>query len=166
MIEKLTKTEVPEKFIGNTSIGVQRLISDNQKTITDFIEKDKSLSIQYTDKKNGGDKATELAVAIFKIIFHNEIPLKTRLLYQFTPTLVNLIQDRQPLYHVVNADIVIFDKFDYIDGFNGKIISSIIGQRHYSNLKSIYISNEKLSEISKRNVILQGIINNYLEIAL
>jgi len=164
MIEKLKKAEVPERFLDKISVSAKRVITDNQNIILDFLENHKDLSITYSDKKLGAGRATEVAISIFKLIFSNEIPIKVRIVYQFTPILITQIIEKQPLTNIKNADIIIFDGFDIIDAYNSKVLAPLIGYRKNNWLKSIYVSNEELQKIAEKNVVLQGLLSNYLEI--
>jgi len=164
IIDKLKSAEVPERFWGRITLPVKRLILDNQELITNFLEKSSNLAIQFTDKKSGNEKATELAVAVFKIILENDLPIKVRLVYQFTPLLVNQIMDRQPITNIKNADIIIFDGFDIIDPYNAKLLTGLLGYRKNNGLKSIFISYEELRKLAEKNIVLQGLLNNYFVI--
>jgi len=137
MIEKLQKTGVPEKFLNKKiSMGCRKLINNNTKFIQNILlSPGYHLYIEYSEL-SGAELATEFAVAIFILHIKNNIPIKTKLNYLFTPETLLKDFDFSKYY---KSDILIFDNFK-INDYQAQLLIPIIGYRFNHQHNTIFVS--------------------------
>jgi hypothetical protein len=148
----------------NHKILIKRLIIDNQDSIKSFLLNNNILVIQYTDANNW-NSAIQLSRKIIELYLKNDLPLRNKIKYISVPELIETLKNERST-HIRNSDILIIDNFDYItNDYLARLILPDISYQIKNGYKIIFITNMKIKEIIKINKILQGLLNNYIEIS-
>lgn len=148
--DKIRKTGVPEKYVElfqnkKQSVGCLRLIEDNKKIIKKILcYHGQHLYIEHNEVSNA-ELATEFAVSILIIHLANNIPIKTKLNYLFTPETLLKDFDFSKYY---NSDLLLFDSFK-INEYQAQALLPIIGYRFNHQYNTIFVSPQDSKALPK-----------------